>query len=136
MKKIEKSKYQGYLWYSDEKEPEIYQNRELEIDLNDQSNPFIIEGQLCDGKKSYSIKYVDGHYILKTFQLNNYLNEDTVINKYQPNWSEKDKENSSVISQLIFIQYWHPAADKNCEDMKVLQPGESIFVGFNESMIK
>ena len=61
--KIEKSNYQGYLWYSDEKYPRLIEDETLEIDLNEYINPFIIEGLLCDKKTSQMIRYVDGIYL-------------------------------------------------------------------------
>lgn len=46
--KIEKSKYQGYLWYSDQKEPKVFNNELFELEIADNENPFIVEGQLYD----------------------------------------------------------------------------------------
>lgn len=61
--KIEKSNYQGYTWYSNEKAPRVYNcDKEIELELEDGENPFVVEGFLCDGAKSISIKFVDGLY--------------------------------------------------------------------------
>ena len=69
MEQIEKSTYQGYLWYSDKDQPKVLNNVDSEITLDETKNPFVIEGQLFDGKRSISIKYVDGKYIVKKYVL-------------------------------------------------------------------
>jgi hypothetical protein len=93
--KIEQAKYSGYLWYSDKTTPDIIE-KDFSLEINSNTNPFIIEGQLFDGTNSISIKYVDGSY---------YVNKTTV-----------DKNNSSddieFIShrmkgkKLVFTQLW------------------------------
>lgn len=69
--KIEKSKYQGYLWYSDQKEPKVFNNELFELEIADNENPFIVEGQLYDeeNRASISIKYVDGNYIVNKYKV-------------------------------------------------------------------
>ncbi len=52
--KIDKSKYQGYLWYSDEKEPRVFNNEEFELEMAENTNPFIVEGHLFNGIDSIS----------------------------------------------------------------------------------
>ena len=63
---------QGYLWYSDQTEPETYNNKPVELILDEKRNHFIIEGQLYsdEEKKSISIKFIDGNYIVKTYDFN------------------------------------------------------------------
>ena len=46
MEQIEKSTYQGYLWYSDKDQPKVLNNVDSEITLDETKNPFVIEGQL------------------------------------------------------------------------------------------
>lgn len=121
--KIEKSKYRGYLWYSNAKEPQILDNEEFELEISDDKNPFIIEGQLYDGEKSISIKYVDGEYIQKIYKMSEMkgsIQEQTFYSNRM-----KDK-------QLVFVQYWREESDELCEGMKVLQPKELVFVGFSK----
>ena len=65
--KIDKSTHQGYLWYSDEKEPRVFNNEEFELEMAENTNPFIVEGHLFDGINSISIKYVDGKYIINKY---------------------------------------------------------------------
>lgn len=123
MNKIEKSKYTGYLWYSNKTKPEVFYNTDLEITIQDNENPFIVEGWLCDGGKSIYIKYVDGRHIIKYFDLNELrTNALSVEKKYMPSF--KDFE------EMCFEQFWHPEKDDNCEAMSVLTPKEFVFVDF------
>lgn len=115
----------GYIWWSDKAEPEIIQNKP--VVLKSEEIPFIIEGQLFDDKSkiSYSIKYVDGQYILK----------DYIV-------AEKDYESPNVVKEyrsyrmgekiLKFLEYWESQEDELCLGMKVLQPTKVVFVGFKE----
>ena len=124
---IESSNYQGYVWKSNEKEPTIVSgsfNEELSL-----KNPFIVEGFLYDKDRgvSYSIKYVDGKY---------------VINKYDVSASDFNRKDVKLLSfyahrmkghkKMDFLQYWRPENDDKCCDMDVLQPAELVFVGFND----
>ncbi len=120
--KIEKSKYQGYLWYSDKKEPQVLNNEVFELEIADNANPFVIEGQLFDGQKSISIKYVDGKYIVNTYDL------DALDGVMQ---EQKFYSHKMDGKQLKFRQIWKEQPDELCEGMQVLQPAELIFVGFN-----
>jgi CRISPR type III-associated protein (TIGR04423 family) len=121
---IEKSKYQGYIWYSNENKPRVFDGNELfELELKDGENPFVTEGFLCDGNMSISIKYIDGHYIVKQFNLAE-LPQDYQECEYQSN-----KMNGRW---LQFRQYWRPCPDGYCLDMDVLQPSEFVFIGFND----
>ena len=123
--KIEKSKYQGYIWYSNESKPaKVIDNEDFEIEIADDENPFIIEGQLYDGKKSINIKYVDGKYLFKEYdmvKLNGAEMSEQVFYSHRMDGKK-----------LKFNQYWRPENDKNCCDMEVLQPAELVFVGFND----
>lgn len=119
--KIEKSKYTGYLWYSNKTKPQVLNNEEFELEIANSENPFIIEGQLCDEKKSISIKYVDGEYIVKTYTLSDYT--DTELDAYVPNRMDG-------VEKLLFKRAWKAESDDLCCGMDVLQPKELVFVGF------
>lgn len=121
--KIEKSRYEGYIWFSDQKEPKVFNNEEFELEIADDKNPFIIEGQLFDStnNKSVSIKYVDGEYIVKPYDVQE--NERDNAQEYLSNRMDDRK--------LLFVQRWEEQPDDLCEGMQVLQPAELVFVGFN-----
>ena len=82
--------FQGYLWMSDQPKPEIFdKDKERQLVLDSTKNPFVIEGQLSDGEKSYSIKYVDGEYIVVEYD----VTDDDIKNakSYYPNRMEGSK---------------------------------------------
>ena len=140
--KIEKSNYQGYLWYSDEKYPRLIEDETLEIDLNEYINPFIIEGLLCDKKTSQMIRYVDGIYRVKKWDLKEIehypdlaetMNEkklDCQICKQVEEFLAHRMGNRT----LRFYRCWHLQGDnsqeKLCEGMSAFVPGERVFLGF------
>lgn len=121
--KIEKSTYQGYLWYSSDEKPKIYKNEELELELAEGSNPFVIEGQLCDNKISISIRFVDNKYVVKKVALSEL---EGVEYKQQSFFGNR------MDYKLVFRQYWREDKDEQCERMIVLRPAELVFVGFEE----
>lgn len=125
---------EGYYWMSDATEPVIVNQVDSPEDwlnkLDPTENPFVIEAQLFDGinKKSYSVKYVDGHYVVKSYKV-----EETVkdvkadyitLKRFVPNRMSKHR--------LLFLQYWREQEDPLCANMPVLQPAEMVFVGFEE----
>lgn len=118
--KIGKSKYTGYLWYSDKTTPKVFNDEEFGLEIEDSKNPFIIEGQLCDGNQSISIKHVDGKYIVNTYNLSDYA--DIEAEAYVPNRMEK-------VERLLFKRSWKAEKDNLCCGMEVLQPKELVFVG-------
>lgn len=135
--RIEKAKYQGYVWMSDKNAPETLQgDKFFESDLATENNPFIIEAQLYEPEKkvSYSIKYVDGEYVASKWEGVDKDMEDReyyMLVSYIGNRLELDKK-------LNFLQHWVEINDPACggdpsdeqSGMKVLQPKELIFVGF------
>ena len=128
---IEKSKYQCYLWYSDQSIPVVLNNEEFELDLSETANPFIVEGQLFDGKTSISIKYVDGKYLInkKEVKSSDFNSKDIELMRFIPN-------RIPGVDTLLFLQYWNEYQDSYCEDMNVLQPADFVFVGFDNQVNK
>ncbi len=125
-------KYIGYIWMSDKDHPKEYNTPiviEEDLKVTDQSNPFIIEGQLycSDDNTSYSIKHVDGEHYVYEYDLGN-LPKD---------WAELRKEdikrfitNRLKASKIAFHQYWIKETDPLCNNSNVLVPGPMVFVGF------
>lgn len=119
---IKKSKYEGYIWYSDANEPKILDSEDFKLKREESENPFILEAQLFDGKTSHSIKFVDGKYIHKQYNL------DSLSAKVK---TEKVfKMNRGGDRELIFNQYWDEVKDEENYDMPVLISAELVFVGF------
>lgn len=142
MEHIEAAKYVGYLWYSNEKEPKVFDGNETvpEINLDEKENPFIIEGNLWDedgGRKSIMIRYVDGKYLVRKTQVTE--EELKGISSSQAYGSEshiattcKDYLVHRIggVKCLRFLQYWKAEADRMCEEMFVLRPSKLVFIGF------
>lgn len=142
MKQIEAAKYEGYLWYSNEKEPKVFDGSEMvpEMSLDEKKNPFIIEGNLwdADNMKSIMIRYVDGEYIVCPTQVSEEELEGissekayksgkgiaTTLKKYLAH-------RIGGVKCLCFLQYWQAEPDKMCEGMQVLRPSKLVFIGFD-----
>lgn len=126
---IQGNKVEGYLWYSDRDKPVVYDGVDLTLDLNDEDNPFIIEGQLYDrnSEKSYCIKYVDGRYFLKRYSADKIKSDSKceVKDKYFQSHCMNEKV-------LHFKEVWEEEQDALCCGMEVLQPGKLVFVGFRK----
>lgn len=132
MKEIEKAKYEGYIWWSDKDRPKVYYgDEEVNLSLNNDDNPFIIEGNLWDkaAGKSIFIRYVDGKY---------FTNETTVTDEDRNN-PERCTEKSFIahridgVRTLNFLQYWEAFEDKLCENMEALRPQKMVFIGFDKT---
>lgn len=119
---IKPGNYEGYIWRSNDQRPKPIEG-DFKEDLT-VKNPFVIEGQLYDKAKrvSYSIKFVDGEYIIKEYRLDDLKDADYTEQTFYANRRD-DK-------RLLFYQYWKEEPDGLCEGMKVLQPAELVFVGF------
>lgn len=126
MNTIKINKCQGYLWWSDQQNPKVYQNEEIDIYFDESKNPFVVEGQLFDtvAMKSYSIKYVDGKYHILSFDVsdNDFINPDNEIKEFL--------SNRMGDRLLKFLRYWEPKEDNNCLGMPVLTLTKNVFVGF------
>ena len=128
MKTINIKNCEGYLWWSDQQIPRVYQDESLDICLDDSKNPFVVEGQLYDKEflKSYSIKYVDGQYFVNIYK----VDEQDFVNP--------DNEQKTFLSYrmdgrwLKFLRYWEEKEDENCMGMPVLTFTKNVFVGFKE----
>lgn len=122
--------YEGYVWMSDQTKPDIINGAMAEVKLTPESNPFIIESRLYDTVKhvSYSVKYVDGEYKAFRYDLDEMLKEKDIEiepKRYLPHRMDS-------VKGLHFLRFWRGENDPLCEDMKVLQPGELVFVGFQK----
>ena len=129
--KIEKGCY-GYLWMSNQPEPTVIYNEPVLLSLDNDTNPFIVEGHLyVKDKVSYSIKYVDGSYTLKQYDLTSLPKEWVKEEKVKTFVANRLKKNDLILKEIHSEQYWEPKEDELCNGMNVLSPGAFIFVGFN-----
>lgn len=128
METIKINKCEGYLWLSDQQKPKVYQNELIDICLDEAKNPFVVEGQLYDeeNKESYSIKYVDGQYLVNIYKVDesDFTNPDNQIKSYLSNRMDD--------RWLKFLSYWEEKKDKNCMSMPVLTLTKNVFIGFDK----
>ena len=126
--------YEGYLWFSNSEAPIVYDNATIKLP-KDGDNPFVVEGQLYNKAKglSYSIKYVDGQYIVQEYSVTeaDLKNPDNQVKTYESN-RMGDK-------RLQFLRYWEEVLDKNNykdtanpEGLPVLTQTKNVFIGFKE----
>lgn len=125
---------QGYLWYSDQTEPRISIDKDIELHLDEKINPFVIEGQLYsdEEKKSISIKFIDGKYIVKTYDFNarRFIAPDSAV--MTEGGVEQYIANSRLnLSQpLNFIRVWRTVKDNINDNCETLRPTGLVFKGF------
>lgn len=123
--KIPAGNCQGYIWKSDVTEPQVWDGVFEELILTDGENPFVLEGQLFNTEtlKSYSIKYVDGQYLVKEYQVS--ADEQTDGCEERVYYSNRMGD-----MKLKFIQRWREEDNSDCLNWPVLAPKELVFVGF------
>ncbi len=140
---IDKANYVGYVWMSDSKTPIIYYGKEpVELALNDDDNPFVIEGNLWNPETRESVKivYADGTYRVrktsvseeelrgiddKTLDLGPHTEKQVATTK-----KEFYAHRLPRVEKLLFLQYWECVKDPSCEGMEALSPSKLVFVGF------
>lgn len=124
--------YEGYLWMSDQEEPEVYDNKPITLPKVGDT-PFVVEGQLFNKAKglSYSIKFVDGQYIVQEYAVTeaDKNNCDNEIKTYE--------SNRMGDRRLQFLRYWEEVLDSdNYTDtahpkgLPVLTQTKNVFIGF------
>lgn len=121
------SVYQGYTWMSDADEPIVVNDCQLGLEISGQSNPFIIEGQLWNSerKKSYSIKFVDGEYLITEYC----LTDDDLCRQEHVYYCANRMPGHPY---LHFLRFWELESDSLCEGKEVLTPKQMVFVGFSD----
>lgn len=125
---------QGYLWYSDQTEPRTFIDKDIELHLDEKINPFVIEGQLYsdEEKKSICIKFIDGKYIVKTYDFNarRFIAPDSAV--MTEGGVEQYIANSRLnLSQpLNFIRVWRTVKDNINDNWETLRPTGLVFKEF------
>ncbi|UAM97266.1 TIGR04423 family type III CRISPR-associated protein [Polaribacter litorisediminis] len=128
LKEIPKMAFEGYVWKSDESEPEVVLNEIYDFDAVS-INPFIIEALLfCkENKTAIHIQHT-GNYQIAEYDLNALKEKGAVLeNKVYLPHRLKD------ISKVNFKQVWIEEEDHLCEEMPVLKMKALIFCGFNKA---
>lgn len=124
-------KGQGYIWMSDNTQPEIIS--ELNIDdfkkTPEYDSPFVNECMFCTDTTSYIIRFVDGQYV---------ISEAPII---KPNDAE-EKEISYCahrlegIAKINLVQRWELRENKNCLGLKEYVPTQLVFKGFEPTKVE
>ena len=131
MEKIVTAKYEGYIWYSDEKEPRVFRGDEpvdVEKFLKDDADRhFVVEGNLWnkEAQESIAIRYVDGQYSVRRTDLSGEGSENATIKTFVAH-------KIYGVKALEFKQLWEAQEDPMCEGMPVLRPKRLVFVGFKK----
>ena len=134
MKKIEIEEidfgksYTGYLWYSDQSSPIIF-NSEALSESSFTPLPFIVEGYLyssADGGVCLNIKNFDARYYIHQVRLKEVDSSRLERNAFEAIEPLKKKG----IEKFKAIQFWSAERDQFCENMEVLQPAWIAFEGF------
>lgn len=131
MENIQLKNCQGYLWYSDQSKPKVYIDEDVDLDLDEKSNPFIVEGQLYspDTQESVSIKYEDGEYRVYRYEPSMCSQglEEGRLEQYVPNvrLGLKDKV-------LYFARLWKEMEVEESCGFKTLRPSAMVFKGIGQ----
>ena len=115
-------RYEGYLWYSDNKSPLVIKG-DFKSNLLSEL-PFVVEGNLWAEKEklSISIKHINGAYLISSFSLNNIDNLESKSKKFLSSIPD--------FTQYKIYQHWESVENENCENMLVTKPLWFAFVGF------
>ncbi|MCH7402135.1 TIGR04423 family type III CRISPR-associated protein [Belliella kenyensis] len=120
--------YSGYLWYSDESKPKIFNSDILQSSMLT-TLPFILEGYLyCpdEGGVCINIKNIDGEYHIHQVNLS-----DTDQNQLERfSFLASAPFENIGIKKFKAIQYWKAEKDELCDGMEVLKPSWIVFEGF------
>lgn len=124
--------YEGYLWWSDKENPDVYQNQPIISQENKpiwpilSTNPFIIEGNLWDpiNEISYLIRFLDGNYLVYRFDIQNINSNEITELDYHP------FRMPDYITKLNFKEIWTSQQDPLCNRFDVLKPAFIAFTGF------
>ncbi|MBP7642039.1 MAG: TIGR04423 family type III CRISPR-associated protein [Saprospiraceae bacterium] len=115
-------KWTGYVWYSDQQNPEILKEQALVVQTG--NSKFIIEALLHDGV-SKSIHILHTHqYQITEYDLSNIRQYETKEVKFIAAGRLQEK-----VKELMFKQVWVPIENQNCQKLEVLQMQGLIFTG-------
>lgn len=125
------AKYEGYIWWSDQTQPQVLLGKEFDVEsITDSINPFVIEGQLWNAADavSISIRYADGKHIIKNHHV---TSED--LQGSSTVTPERYISHIKGVGSLCFLRYWKAEKDELCEGFEALRPEKLVFVGFEKT---
>ena len=132
IKDIRPLSYEGYLWWSDRRDPEVFDGESVALP-QEGANPFVAEGMLYNAEEglSYSIRYVDGDYLVYEHVVSP-ADQDSPVNE------EKVYESNRMDGRkLCFLRYWEERVSRDnvedvdgCDGLPVRVQTKDVFVGF------
>lgn len=122
---IPAGRYQGYIWKSDQSQPDVIDGSFEGMDLTIPANPFILEARLFEMDKSISlsVQFIDGSYIFREWDVKTLPEGE--LQSFLPAFD-------NAPGNLLFFTAWREVEDCLCENMRVLEPSEFVFVGFKK----
>lgn len=127
LKDIPNRNYEGYVWFSDQKYPEMVSHQEPFDFGKVEENPFVLEALLYCESANCSLHIThSGEYHIHECHLTK-LDSDT-------QWQLIDyiPHRLKGIHKIYFQQVWAPVPDPLCDNKPVLELQASWFVGFSE----
>ena len=124
-------KYEGYLWLSNKRTPEVFHGETIDFAQWEAINPFIIEGLLYNRAKQFSVLIRHtGTYTIRGYDLTK-IPQKGILEpvEFLPHRLNKTK-GKPPIEKVEFQQLWLPEKDANCENMEVLSMRALVFTGF------
>lgn len=125
--------YDGYLWMSNAKEPDILEHKPLPDDFLNSVNPFVVEAELWDADehKSYAIYQAGNQTVCQCYDVK------------EADFKSPDVDEAIYASHrmngrgLRFLEYWEEdltadgvKTEGACLDMPSLVMSRRVFVGF------
>lgn len=126
--KITERKYEGYVWMSDEANPQmLYGEEEFKFSSMSPPNPFVIEALLWseDDQISVHVRHTGKYHIheYNVCDLSKEKGAALVDKSFLPH-------RLKGVKKVKFKQLWLLEKDENCMDMPVLTMKALIFTGF------
>lgn len=122
------SKYEGYIWMSNESKPRILTGMNIPDKLIGNCNPFIIEAELWDkdNMTSYAIHHAGNQTICQAYKVkeSDFNDKDIVLQSYA--------SHRMGGFGLRFLEYWVPTDDPQCLNMPTLELTKRVFIGFTQ----
>lgn len=118
--------FEGYLWLSNARKPQILRNEKIDIALFKQL-PFIVEGNLWSVEQNVNIQIrnIDGEYQIASIDLSNCDTDHLLAEK---TYIAHDLKG---VTEYRIIEAWEEKEDElSLQGMKTLLPTWTAFKGF------
>jgi CRISPR type III-associated protein (TIGR04423 family) len=130
LSELPKVKYEGYYWLSDQKEPRVLLEENLNVE-EISSKAFIIEALLYAKEEQFSVHIQHhGEYLIRLYELIN-LQSVEIDREDKKDFIPHNRLKAHGIKSCKFIEYWAEEFDnENTEAFPVLVLKATIFNGF------